>query len=70
MLLFLVFFPRHTPSGETVSDRDEETNLPTWREAILVLALSLAFFIFAFLGSIVFVYPLHEHVRGSQGPSH
>lgn len=64
MLLFLIFFPRHTPSGETESDVDEETNLPTWREAVLVLALSLAFFIFTFIGSIVFAYPLHDHVRG------
>jgi uncharacterized protein with PQ loop repeat len=59
MLLFLIFFPR------AMSDlnEDDHTDMPTWKEAVLVLALSLAFFIFALLGSIVFVYALPEHIR-------
>ena len=35
---------------------EQDTQMPTWKEAILVLAVSLAFFIVAFIGSIVFVY--------------
>jgi hypothetical protein len=58
MLLFLIFFPRPTSDP---AERD--TSLPTWKEAVLVLAGSLAFFVFAFLGSIIFVYPAHAHVR-------
>jgi hypothetical protein len=59
MLLFLIFFPRNVEDAE-----DQDASLPTWKEAILVLAGSLAFFVFAFLGSIVFVYPARAHVRG------
>jgi hypothetical protein len=59
MLLFLIFFPRGRDAEE-----EEATSLPTWKEAILVLALSLAFFVFAFLGSIIFVYAAHSHIRG------
>ncbi|KAF1846812.1 PQ loop repeat protein-like protein [Cucurbitaria berberidis CBS 394.84] len=60
MLLFLIFFPRNPPAAE----EEQDTNMPTWKEAILVLALSLTFFIIAFIGSIVFVYALPSHVRG------
>lgn len=60
MLLFLIFFPRNAlPAAE----EEQDTNMPTWKEAILVLALSLAFFIVALIGSIVFVYALPSHVR-------
>ena len=59
MLLFLIFFPRGPADAE-----EQDTRLPTWKEAVLVLAGSLAFFVFAFLGSIIFVYPAHAHVRG------
>lgn len=59
MLLFLIFFPRDTEDAE-----DQDTSLPTWKEAILVLAVSLAFFVFAFLGSIIFAYPARAHIRG------
>ncbi|KAJ4368138.1 hypothetical protein N0V83_006493 [Neocucurbitaria cava] len=61
MLLFLIFFPR---SSQPVAEEEQDTNMPTWKEAVLVLALSLAFFIVAFIGSIVFVYALPSHVRG------
>ena len=60
MLLFLIFFPRN-PSSE---DIDEETHLPTWKEAIMVLAVSLAFFVFALLGSVVVVYAAPSHLQG------
>lgn len=63
MLLFLIFFPRNG-IGSQAEDGSEDTNLPTWKEAILVLALSLIFFVFAFLGSVVFVYALRSHIRG------
>lgn len=59
MLLFLIFFPRNI---QDIEEQDE--SLPTWKEAILVLALSLAFFVFAFLGSVIFVYAAHSHIRG------
>ncbi|KAF2474000.1 uncharacterized protein BDR25DRAFT_332723 [Lindgomyces ingoldianus] len=58
MMLFLIFFPRNLPEEEA------EANMPTWKEAIIVLAASLAFFIFAFLGSIIFVYAASSHLRG------
>ncbi|KAF2268751.1 PQ loop repeat protein-like protein [Lojkania enalia] len=58
MLLFLIFFPRNSPEAD-INER-----LPTWKEAILVLSLSLTFFIFAFLGSVIFVYALPGHIRG------
>ncbi len=60
MLLFLIFFPRNTADAEEAQD----TNMPEWKEAILVLAVSLAFFIIAFIGSIVFVYAMPSHIRG------
>lgn len=59
MLLFLIFFPRNAEDTES-----QDTNLPTWKEAIIVLAVSLAFFVFAFLGSVIFVYAAPSHVRG------
>lgn len=59
MLLFLIFFPR----GTNASEDEQDTQMPTWKEAILVLAVSLAFFIVAFIGSVVFVYALPSHVR-------
>lgn len=58
MLLFLIFFPRNSENAE-----EQDTALPTWKEAILVLALSLAFFIFTFLGSVIFVYAAPAHIR-------
>jgi multisubunit Na+/H+ antiporter MnhG subunit len=62
MLLFLIFFPRNSLSSDSI-DSDSDTNLPTWKEAILVLALSLTFFIFAFLGSVVMVYAARSHLQ-------
>lgn len=59
MLLFLIFFPR--PSQ---AEMDADERMPTWKEAVLVLSGSLAFFIFTFLGSIVFVYAAPSHLRG------
>jgi hypothetical protein len=61
MLLFLIFFPRGT-SPEV--EEEQDTDMPTWKEAVLVLGVSLAFFVVAFIGSIVFVYALPSHVRG------
>jgi hypothetical protein len=58
MLLFLIFFPRNAEDTE-----EQNTSLPTWKEAVLVLGGSLAFFVFTFLGSIAFVYPAHAHIR-------
>jgi hypothetical protein len=60
MLLFLIFFPRK-PQPDQLDEQD--TNLPTWKEAVIVLATSLAFFVVALLGSIVFVYAAPSHVR-------
>ncbi|KAF1919642.1 PQ loop repeat protein-like protein, partial [Ampelomyces quisqualis] len=60
MLLFLIFFPRN-PKPDQVDEQD--ANLPTWKEAVLVLAVSLAFFTVALLGSIIFVYAVPSHVR-------
>ncbi|KAF2188267.1 PQ loop repeat protein-like protein [Zopfia rhizophila CBS 207.26] len=59
MMLFLIFFPRNAQNFE-----DDDENMPTWKEAIVVLALSLTFFIFAFLGSVIFVYAVPSHLRG------
>lgn len=61
MLLFLIFFPRNPPAA---AHEQQDTKMPTWKEAVLVLALSLAFFIVALFGSIIFVYALPSHVRG------
>lgn len=58
MLLFLIFFPRNADDTES-----QDTNLPTWKEAVIVLAVSLAFFVFAFLGSVIFVYAAPSHTR-------
>lgn len=64
-MLFLIFFPRSTtPQANGEMDAEADGTLPTWKEAIFVLALSLAFFIFAFLGSVIFVYALPSHIRG------
>ncbi|KAH7398167.1 PQ loop repeat protein-like protein [Pyrenochaeta sp. MPI-SDFR-AT-0127] len=60
MLLFLIFFPRNS---QAAAQEEQDTSMPTWKEAILVLAFSLAFFIIAFIGSVVFVYALSSHVR-------
>lgn len=59
MLLFLIFFPRNPQP----SDENSPHALPTWKEAVLVLALSLAFFVVALLGSIIFVYAFPSHTR-------
>jgi hypothetical protein len=61
MLLFLIFFPRPTQS-EIETEVDER--MPTWKEAVIVLSGSLAFFLFTFLGSIVMVYAAPSHLRG------
>lgn len=61
MLLFLIFFPRNLQNDEHNDEQDGK--LPTWKEAILVLAISLAFFVFALFGSVVFVYASSSHVR-------
>lgn len=60
MLLFLIFFPRNPPAA---AQEQQDTTAPTWKEAVLVLALSLAFFVVALIGSVVFVYALPSHVR-------
>jgi hypothetical protein len=62
MLLFLIFFPRQSPPSTSPGD-EQDTKLPTWKEAILVLVLSLAFFIVAIVGSVIFVYAAPSHVR-------
>ena len=69
MLLFLVFFPREQEGDQTQDrdqdqDQDQDTALPTWKEAVVVLALSVAFFAFALLGSVVFAYAAPSHIRG------
>jgi hypothetical protein len=61
MLLFLIFFPRNPQPSEM---DEQDANIPTWKEAILVLAVSLAFFIVALFGSVIFVYAAPSHVRG------
>ena len=63
MLLFLIFIPRPTPDSDPALSSDEVTHLPTVKEAIAVLAVSLSFFVFVILGSLVFIYPAHAHVR-------
>ncbi|KAF2813096.1 uncharacterized protein BDZ99DRAFT_496170 [Mytilinidion resinicola] len=70
MLLFLIFFPRRpsppstpTTTTPTAPSPDHET-IPTWAEAILVLLFSLAFFLFAFLTSLVFIYAAPAHLQG------
>jgi hypothetical protein len=60
MLLFLIFFPR---SASPAVEEEQDTDMPTWKEAIVVLAVSLTFFVVAFIGSVVFVYALPSHVR-------
>jgi hypothetical protein len=61
MLLFLIFFPRPT---ELEIETQIDERMPTWKEAVLVLSGSLAFFLFTFLGSIVMVYAAPSHLRG------
>jgi len=56
MLLFLIFFPRRV-------DDVDEPDLPTWVEAIVVLSVSMAFFIAVFIGSVVFIYAQPEHLQ-------
>lgn len=63
MLLFLIFFPRNTQL-DIGEDEETNSNIPTWKEAVLVLSLSLAFFVFTFIGSVVFVYAARSHIRG------
>ncbi|KAH6614057.1 PQ loop repeat protein-like protein [Boeremia exigua] len=65
MMLFLIFFPRPLiPGIDQDAEEEDISKMPTWKEAVLVLAVSLAFFIFAFIGSVVFVYAVPSHVRG------
>ncbi len=65
MLLFLVFFPRAPIPGIDQDAEDADPlKMPTWKEAVLVLAVSVAFFVFALIGSVVFVYAAPAHVRG------
>lgn len=61
MLLFLIFFPREDPSA---LEEEHDSQMPTWKEAVLVLGASIAFFVVALFGSVVFVYALPSHVRG------
>lgn len=61
MLLFLIFFPRNPQPSEL---DEQDAKIPTWKEAIVVLAVSIAFFIIALLGSIFFVYAAPSHLRG------
>jgi len=61
MMLFLIFFPRN-PQPSQLDEQDAK--IPTWKEAIIVLAVSIAFFVFALLGSIIFVYAAPSHLRG------
>lgn len=62
MLLFLIFFPRGPSLA--AEDEDQDTKIPTWKEAVLVLAVSIAFFVVALFGSVFVVYALPSHVRG------
>ncbi|OCL14134.1 PQ loop repeat protein-like protein, partial [Glonium stellatum] len=57
MLLFLIFFPRRV-------DGVDEPDLPTWVEAIVVLSVSMAFFIAVFIASVVFIYAQPDHLQG------
>ncbi|CAA9965117.1 Peptidase M28 multi-domain protein [Pyrenophora teres f. maculata] len=59
MLLFLIFFPRASDAVE-----EQDTDMPTWKEAVLVLGVSIAFFVVSLFGSVVFVYAIPSHVRG------
>ncbi|KAF2829328.1 PQ loop repeat protein-like protein [Ophiobolus disseminans] len=61
MLLFLIFFPRN-PQPDELDEQDAE--IPTWKEAIIVLAVSIAFLVIALLGSVIFVYAAPSHLRG------
>ena len=60
MMLFLIFFPRHSAD----IDNSPESEDPTWKEAIVVLAVSIAFFVFSLLGSVIVTYGLPTHLRG------
>jgi hypothetical protein len=57
MLLFLIFFPRRV-------DDVDEPDLHTWVEAVMVLSVSMAFFIAVFIASVVFIYAQPEHLQG------
>lgn len=61
MMLFLIFFPRPDDDAEQ-AQHDE--SLPTWKEAVLVLAVSLVFFVIALFGSVIFVYAARQYIRG------
>jgi len=67
MLLFLVFFPRNppatAPATATATTAHQDPPMPSWKEAVLVLAFSTAFFILSLIGSVVFVYALPSHVQ-------
>jgi hypothetical protein len=60
MLLFLIFFPRNPKPSEL---DEQDTKVPTWKEAVVVLAVSVAFFIVALFGSIIFIYAAPSHLR-------
>jgi hypothetical protein len=61
MLLFLIFFPRNPKPSEL--DEQDTNKVPTWKEAVIVLAVSVTFFIVALFGSIIFIYAAPSHLR-------
>ncbi|KAF2659083.1 hypothetical protein K491DRAFT_702382 [Lophiostoma macrostomum CBS 122681] len=71
MLLFLIFFPRpssrpSTPPSDSTDSTDpssSSTSPPTYKSAILVLALSLLFFLATLLGSITILYTTPSHLQ-------
>ncbi|KAF2204668.1 PQ loop repeat protein-like protein [Delitschia confertaspora ATCC 74209] len=63
MMLFLIFFPRSTTDGTEAVDEDER-DLRSPAEAILVLAGSLACFLFTLFGSVIIAYAAPGNLRG------
>ncbi|PVH97306.1 PQ loop repeat protein-like protein [Periconia macrospinosa] len=61
-LLFLIFFPHPSDSDDTESGQ-HDASAPTWKEAIMVLTLSMTFFVFVLFGSVIFVYGAPDHIR-------
>lgn len=61
-LLFLIFFPHPSDSDATESGQ-HEASAPTWKEAIMVLTLSMTFFFFVLFGSVIVVYAAPDHIR-------
>lgn len=70
LYLFLLFFPRSDKHGDSprstpsVREHPKDSNaLPTWKEALIVLYISLAFLIFCFTGSLMMFFGYRSHMR-------